>query len=584
MVNMTRVISLKHLLLLIITLMLPSLAMSGSRTNPESASAWQVKPLVHGAHAMVVTNNKWATMAAQQMLDKGGNAVDAAIAAGFVLGLTEPQSSGVGGGGYALLFTAADHQTTAYDGRETAPHSVNDNWFKDQNGKTMPLKQAILTAKSIGVPSETALFQRLHQHAKLPWRELLQPAIDLADTGFPMSPRLFKLLNEDRQLFANNAKVQSVYFQDGKIKPIGSIIKNPAYAATLRLLAKQPEDFYRGSLASEIIKDINQFAGHDIFNEKDFADYRVKVYPPICLDYRGYYEVCTVPPSSSGGVAVLELLGIYANQYVGLNAENPAWIYQFMEASKLTFADRNQYLADPAFVKLPLPGLLQQQYLAQRAQLIKDRAAATPVTAGLPKGVDEKFAPDNAAKLPGTTSIAIVDKQGNAISMTVTIESQFGSHLFTHGFFLNNELTDFSLEARNQQGHYIANRIEPGKRPRSSIAPVIVFNQQHQVYAVTGSPGGSEIICYVAKNLILMLDMGMTPDHAVSFVNICAANQQPVMENRLQSKTFLPALNKRGENIRLKDMVSGITNILRISDNSWYGAADPRREGVAAGM
>ncbi len=580
---MTRDMPLQRLLLLIVTSLLPALALCTSQANPEAASLWQTKPLVHGIHTMIVTNNKWATAAAQRMLDSGGNAFDAAIAAGFILGLTEPQSSGIGGGGYALTFTAANHQTTAFDGRETAPHAANDQWFKDSDGKTMPLHQAILTAHSIGVPSEVALFLRLHQQGKLPWATLLQPAIELAQKGFPMSPRLYKLLTTDSELFETNQPVQTVYFQDHHIIPVGGIVRNPAYAATLRRLAKHPDAFYRGDLAAEIIKAINQFANKTIFTAKDFADYRVKLSPPVCIDFRGRYEVCSVPPSSSGGVTVLELLGIYAYQFNTNKAQDSAWMYRFLEASKLAYADRNLYLADPAFVTIPVTGLLQPSYFAARSQLITTRAAMTPVAAGQPNHSTEKNAPDKREKLSGTTSIVIADKQGNAISMTVTIESQFGSHFFTHGFFLNNELTDFSFEARDAQGQFIVNRVEAGKRPRSSIAPVIVFDKQHQVHALTGSPGGSEIICYVAKNIILMLDMGMMPDRASSFANLCAANTQPVMESVLQSQLYMPALNRLGENIRLKDMVSGVTNILRLPDHSWTGAADPRREGVAAG-
>lgn len=574
---------LKRISLLVFTTLLPCLAIGGSNPEPEATSTWETKPLIHGAHAMIVTNNKWASAAGMQMLNKGGNAIDAAIAASFVLGLTEPQSSGVGGGGYALLFIAAKHQTTAYDGRETAPHSATEQWFKEATGKTMSLKQAILSAHSIGVPGEVALLMRLHQQAKLPWPVLLQPAIELADKGFPMSSRLHKLLQSDSDIFATNLNVQSVYFENHQIKPIGTLVKNPAYAATLRRLAKHPENFYRGTLATEIINDINQFAHEQIFHVKDFADYRVKLYPPICIHYRGHYEICSVPPSSSGGVTVLQLLGIYANRFNVTQAQDTAWMYRFMEASKLAYADRNAYLADPAFVNIPLAGLLQENYLMNRSNLITAHAAATPVAPGQPKAVIKKQAPDNKDKLPGTTSIAIVDNEGNAVSLTLTIESQFGSHLFTHGFFLNNELTDFSFEARTAEGLPIVNRVEPGKRPRSSIAPVLVFNQQHQVHAISGSPGGAEIICYVAKNLILMLDMNMTPDRASSFANLCAANTQPVMESVLQSQPYLSDLTKRGENIRLKDMVSGVTNILRGAANIWYGAADPRREGVALG-
>ncbi len=555
-----------------------------ARSGPEETSEYQIKPLVTGQHSMVVTNNKWATKAAQTMLDKGGNAFDAAIAAGFVLGLTEPQSSGIGGGGYALIYSKQNQQLLAYDGREVAPHSVDSRWFLDKNGKKLKIKDAILSAKSIGVPAEVLLFYKLHKDkGKLSWQTLLQPAITLASQGFPMSPRLHKLLNSDREILLKDAQVRAVYFNGENIKNVGEIIKNPAYAATLRKIAKNPQDFYRGSLAQEIIHDINTSAGKNLFNQDDFINYQIVVHPALCSDYRGIYEICSVPPSCSGGVTVQELLRIYADRYHGKNYHDSAWMYYFLEASKLAYADRNQYLADPAFVKQPLDGLLAIDYIKNRSALIKSNALKTPVMPGTPKGIDPIYAPDQSEKKPGTTSIAIVDKEGNAISMTMTVESQFGSHVFTHGFFLNNELTDFSFDDKNADGKLIANRIEPGKRPRSSTSPTMVFDKHHQLHAVTGSPGGSEIICYVAKNLILMLDMGIKPDIAGSSFNLCATNTNPAIENFITPIAEIHSLEKKGEIIVYHPMVSGMTNILRKPEGGWYGAADPRREGVAFG-
>lgn len=555
-----------------------------ARSGPEETSEYQIKPLVVGQHSMVVTNNKWATKAAQAMLNKGGNAFDAAIAAGFVLGLTEPQSSGIGGGGYALTYSEQNHQLLAYDGRETAPHSANPDWFLDKNGKIQKINDVILSAKSVGVPAEVALFYKLHQEkGKLPWNTLLQPAITLATQGFPMSPRLHKLLISDREILAKDAHIRTIYFNDKNIKDIGQTIKNPAYASTLRIIAKNPQSFYRGRLGQEIIHDINLSAGEQLYNNNDFINYQIVVHPAVCSDYRNTYEICSVPPSASGGMTTQELLGIYASRYQNKNYNDSKWMFYFIEASKLAFADRNQYLADPAFIKQPTEGLLTKDYIKNRSLLIKDNALKTPVSAGIPEGINDTYAPDKSEKIPGTTSIAIVDKNGNAISMTVTIESQFGSHIFTHGFFLNNELTDFSLDYKDTNKKLIANRIEPGKRPRSSMSPTMVFNKQHQLYAITGSPGGSEIICYVAKNLILMLDMGMKPNRASSSFNLCATNTNPTIETFIQPIPGIDFLRKKGEVIIRKPMVSGITNILHRPQGGWYGAADPRREGVAYG-
>lgn len=555
-----------------------------ARSGPEEKSDYQIKPLVVGQHSMVVTNNKWATKAAQSMLNKGGNAFDAAIAAGFVLGLTEPQSSGIGGGGYALTYSQKNHQLLAYDGRETAPHSANHNWFLDKDGKTAKIQDVILSPKSIGVPSEVALFYKLHKEkGKLPWNTLLQPAITLATDGFPMSARLHKLLFTDRDILAKDANIRGVYFNGKNIKDVGQIIKNPAYAKTLRNIARNPQDFYRGRLAKEIIHDINAFASKELYSSNDFINYHIIVHPAVCSDYRNTYHICSVPPSASGGVTTQELLGIYSNRYHTKNYHDSQWMYYFLEASKLAFADRNQYLADPAFVKQPTQGLLNIDYIKSRSLLIQDNALKTPVSAGIPYGVDSLYAPDKSEKIPGTTSIAIADKDGNAISMTVTIESQFGSHIFTHGFFLNNELTDFSFTYKDGNGKLTANRIEPGKRPRSSMSPTMVFNKEHQLYAITGSPGGSEIICYVAKNLILMLDMGMKPNIASSTANLCATNTNPAIESFMKPVPAIPFLLNKGEMITRRPMVSGITNILHRPGGGWYGAADPRREGVAHG-
>ncbi len=554
------------------------------RTAPELATGKTSKPLVTGRHAMVVTNNPWATLAAQEMLDAGGNAVDAAIAAGLVLGLTEPQSSGLGGGAYALVYSKQTKKMITYDGRETAPHSANAQWFLDSAGSVIPIRQIMLTAKAIGVPGEVALFKKMHQEqGKLAWEKLFAPAIKLAKHGFPMSPRMHKMLAADEPILKNDASIKEVYFTGEHIKPVGAMVKNPEYAATLKMLAANADHFYHGKFAEEIVAVINQSAGAPLYNSEDFSGYAVKAYPPVCSDYRSQYHICSVPPSTSGGVVLQELMGIYALNYAGSNADDPMWFYQFLEASKLVYADRNQYLADPDFVKQPVSGLLAKAYLLKRSKLVLETALKTPVAAGEPEGIDPQYGADASPKIPGTTSITIVDKHGNAISITATIESQFGSHIFTHGFFLNNELTDFSPIFKDGQGKLIANRIEPGKRPRSSITPVMVFRNDGQLYALSGSPGGNEIICFVAKTLILMLDMHKLPNEASAAVNLCAANNDPVIEATSPPLTQIPFLVKKGEIIIRKPMVSGLTNIMRKPDGGWYGAADPRREGMALG-
>jgi gamma-glutamyltranspeptidase/glutathione hydrolase len=554
------------------------------RFAPELPSGLTKKPLVVGKHSMVVTNNPLASAVAQKILAAGGNAVDATVAAAFVLGLTEPQSSGIGGGGYALIYNKQQQKLLSYDGRETAPHTANDDWFLNKDRSLPSMNQIILSAKSIGVPGHVALLAKIHHdHGKLPWAELLAPAIELATKGFKMSPRLNTLLTADAALFVTNTQVKAIFFEGNHIKTVGSLIKNSAYAQTVKIIAKNPDEFYKGKLSVEIIEAINHAADQPLFDKEDFTQYQINISAPICSYYRKKYKICSVSPSSAGGVTLQELMGIYALKYSGTNPNDPMWFYQFIEASKLAYADRNQYLADPAFVKLPISGLLANDYLMKRSKLITNKALTIPVKAGVPVGVDPQYAADISPKLSGTTSIAIVDKNGNAVALTATIESQFGSHIFTNGFFLNNELTDFSLTAKDAQGKFIANRIQPGKRSRSSIASTMVFNKNGGLLALTGSPGGSDIICFVAKNLILMLDMHLSPDLASDAINLCSPNRDPVIESSANPIPQIAYLQNMGEIIIRKPLVSGVTNILRNPDGSWSGAADPRREGVALG-
>lgn len=594
----------KFVLILNLSLILSIAIAKQTRPNqPELGSVKVKQNLIFGKHTMVVTNNPWSTKAAAEILNQGGNAADAAVTAGFVLGLTEPQSSGIGGGGYALSYNKK--KLFAFDGRETAPHTANPNWFLDKNGKPFSFAQAMLSVRSVGVPSEVALFYTLSKkQGKLPWPKLLAPAIKLAEDGFPMSKRLYTLLVADQNILHYNPDIRRVYFTpEGEIKPVGSIIKNPEYAKTLQQIAQNPSSFYTGKIAKDIIQTINNQASTRLYDSSDLRNYRVLVYgyekkaavnsrksfytmlTPVCSNYRNIYKICSVPPSSSGGITVLELMKIYANKYSGSDSTDVNWVYNFLEASNLAFADRNQYLADPKFVPQPIKGLLAEDYIRNRSKLINaNQALPTPVKAGIPAAAAMNYAPDNNPKQHGTTSIAIVDKNGNAITMTVTVEHQFGSHLFVDGFFLNNELADFSFTPTDKEGQPIANRVEAGKRPRSSIAPTMVFSiKTGKLEALTGSPGGNQIICFVAKNLIQMLDMHKTPLEAVSSANLCAMNGNPQLEAGQTDLTrLIPQLKARGESIIETELVSGETNIRR-GKGGWYGAADPRREGVATG-
>lgn len=560
-----------------------SVAFAATSVESGIATPESLQKIASGKNSMVVTNNPWASKAANQILSAGGNATDASIAAALVLSLTEPQSSGIGGGGYALSYYKG--KLKAYDGREVAPHSANPALFLGDNGKPIPFRTAWLSPKSAGVPGEIAMLYKLHKDSgKLEWSKLCQPAIDLATNGFPMSPILFQELNEEKTVLENNPAVRSVYFNlDGNVKPIGQTVKNPAFAKTLTAIANDPKEFYKGQIAQDIVDTVNKSAGSEIYNLKDLKGYKALSKDALCSKYRDKYTICSVPPSTSGGVTSQELMHLYANQYKGTNVNDPQWVYTFIEASKLAYADRNQYLADPDFVKQPVKGLLDPDYLANRSKLIGESALVTPVAAGVPKGIDTRYAPDVAPKPHGTTSLSIVDKDGNAISMTVTVESPFGNHLFVDGFFLNNELTDFSFESVTASGKPIANRVEAGKRPRSSISPSIVFDENDKLYAIAGSPGGSFIICTVARNLILMLDMKQNPYAAAAYPNVCAINNDPIVEhdNPIADK-FTPYLESKGENVVRKKVFSGEANIIRVN-GEWVGGSDPRREGIAIG-
>lgn len=559
---------------------------SPANIEPKELESVGNNQLVYGKTQMVVTNSPLATQAALNILNLGGNAVDAAIAASFVFGLTEPQSSGIGGGGYALTYFQKSKKMFAYDGREFAPKNANENWFMSKNGTPMNLDEVMLSAKSVGVPGEVALLYKMHKdQGKLAWAKLLQPAIDLAYDGFPMGHWLHGVLALDNDKGTlNDPQIQAIYFNGRKPKSVGEIIVNTDYGDTLKQIAKNPNGFYNGEIADDIVAAINEKAGKTLYTRSDLSSYKVQRYNAVCSWYRGKYQICAVPPSTSGGVTTLELLKIYSTNYAGTNPDDINWVYNFAQASKLAFADRNQYLADPKFVKQPVIGLLDNDYIKSRSKLVSSSVALkTPVRAGIPDGVDEEYAPDIEPKGHGTSSMVIVDNQGNAVTLTVTLGHQFGSRIFVNGFFLNNELTDFAFVPKDNDGNLVANRIQPRKRSRASISPVIVFDQNKSVYMLTGSPGGNQTICYVAKNIIQVLDFNFNIASAIASPNLCAANGPLILEDDPALKLYRSQLAKKNENIEIKPLVSGVTSIIRAESVGWYGAADPRREGIALG-
>ena len=556
------------------------------RPAPEPPSGVASKSLVVANRHMVVAAEPAAAEAGREILRQGGSAVDAAIAAELVLGLVEPQSSGLGGGAFLVLWDAKTRAVKSFDGRETAPAAAKPDRFL-QGGKPMTFRDAVHSGLSVGVPGLVRMLQATHERSgKLPWAALFAPAIKLAEDGFPVSPRLSVLLHETRpEDFAPAARA---YFfdQNGSPRPAGTLLKNPEYAATLRTLAeKGAAAFYEGAIANAIVE-----AGRAApivqsdMTVADFAAYVAKERDPVCVTYRSR-DVCGMGPPSSGGItigATLKLIEPFP-QVQGAKARlTPPAMHTIAEAEKLAFADRNRYIADPDYIVVP-SGLTNDGYLAERRRLIDPARAMAKPEPGLPPGLAKKaFGKDATHEVPGTTHISIVDDEGNAVSMTASIESAFGSHLWAAGFLLNNELTDFSFVPVDANGNAIANAVAGGKRPRSSMAPTIVLDRQGNPEIVTGSPGGSQIILYVVKALVAMLDWELDAQKAVALPNFGSEGGPFEIEYSPETLSLGFNMTSHGHAVTRVVMTSGINTIER-RDGHLEGGADPRREGVAVG-
>jgi gamma-glutamyltranspeptidase/glutathione hydrolase len=582
-------------------------------TNPEVATGYRKDmTAVRTAHYGVVTANPLATQEACMVLNKGGTAADALVTAQAVLGLVEPQSSGIGGGGFLLYYDAAKHTVQAYDGREVAPAAATENYLRwiSESDRTAPKPDARASGRSIGVPGILRLLQNVHtEHGKTAWRDLFSPAVKLSDDGFEISPRLAAAIADS----APQLKVDqnaSAYFlnPDGTPKTSGTRLTNPAYSKTLGAIASDPQSFYTGDIAKDIVAsatDISAGRTPSLITLQDLSGYTAKNREPLCTPYRGK-EICGMPPPSSGGIAVAATLGMLEHFPMGdhkptdvdLNGGKPTvmGVHLISEAERLAYADRDKYVADTDFV--PLPGgtpntLLGSDYLAGRAALISEQHTMGTAKPG-------EFGPPTTPMPPppehGTSQISIVDSQGNAASMTTTVESAFGSFHMTDGFILNNQLTDFSAEPAGPDGAPVPNRIQPGKRPRSTMAPTLVFDKsgpaRGPLYAVTGSPGGSVIIQFVVKTVVGMVDWGLDPQQAVSAVDFGAANtpktnvggEHPDIDisDNGDHDPLVQGLRKLGHQVDLADQSSGLSAIVRDSAG-WVGGADPRREGLVMG-
>ena len=566
--------------------------------QPELPTGYNPKPGWETSEFAVAAANPLATDAGYQIIQAGGSAVDAAIAVQLVLTLVEPQSSGIGGGAFLLAWDG--EQIHAYNGRETAPAAADENHFLDENGEPIPFPDAVRSGLSVGVPGTVSLLKTAHDmHGNLPWYELFLPAITLAEEGFKISPRLFELLEADDALRNDSIAAEFYYDENGNAHPVGYYLRNPALAQIFRNIAEDGiAAFYDGEVAASIVERVK---GHERPGNMEVSD--INGYPSLdlrtdamCTPWKTY-DICGFPPPSSGHLTIMQTLGVMENleaPEISIRDSIPTaeWLHQFLEASKLAFADRNQYIADPLFVDAPgddWNSMLNPDYLADRSGLISDRSMGT-ADPGVPGEMQTLYGIQKQHPESGTSHISIVDRNGNAVSMTTTIESGFGSRIMSDGgtglaggFILNNELTDFSRTPIDEDGNLIANRVEPGKRPRSSMSPTLIFDQATgDLVASVGSPGGAAIIHYTAKAIIGMLDWGLNPQESVDLPNFANFNGPSSLEENRFPADVIEQLEAMGHEISVRPMTSGIQAI-RVTEDGFFGGADPRREGVVMG-
>ncbi len=534
---------------------------------------------------MISVANPLAAEAGREILRAGGSAIDAAIAAQMVLTLVEPQSSGIGGGAFAMYFDKSSGSVESYDGRETAPRSASPGMFLKADGKSKKFYDAAVGGSSVGVPGLMRMFQLAHKnHGKLAWKELFKPAIDLARKGFVISPRLAGLLAKDR--FLKTIPGTKAYFHeaDGTAKKAGTVLRNPLLAATLKTLATKGADaFYSGDIAKNIVTAVRSARKNPSgMTLADLTGYRAKTRPPVCMNYR-QWKICGMGPPSSGGLTTLQILGIVEQFDLGGFVPFSARpVHLIAEASALAFADRNTYIADPDFIPVPTLGMTNKDYLKIRAGEISRFKAGGKRFPGMPGlSANPDYAPSENEHGLSTTHMSIVDGDGNALSMTSSIENAFGSRLMSGGFMLNNQLTDFSFTPI-KNGSPVANRAAPGKRPRSSMSPTLVFDNKGNLVMAIGSPGGSRIIGYVAKTIIAALDWKMDMTAAIDAPNFVNRNGSTDLEKGTGLEDLKPLLEDMGHTVKLFGQVSGLHGI-RITKYGLEGGADKRREGVAIG-
>ncbi len=565
--------------------------------TPEVGSGFEEKPGWAADSFAVAAANPLATDAGYQVLKAGGNAIDAAVAVQMVLTLVEPQSSGIGGGAFLMHFDGADVQ--AYDGRETAPAAVTGELFME-DGEPLPFMEAVASGLSVGVPGTLRMLEQAHaEHGQLAWQELFTPAITLAEEGFAVSQRLHTSLANDEYLRENDLAQAFYYSADGEPLEVGTTLKNPALAAILRRIAEEGSAaFYEGEVAEDLVEQVQS---HPVRPGKisldDISGYQSLEREPLCTPWQ-QWEVCGFPPPSSGHLTIMQILGMLDQQpLLEAPLENgvtsSGWLHQFLEASRLAFADRGRYIADPDFVEAPGGDwslMLAPDYLGKRSELIGEESMGENAEPGNPGELAVSFASQPEQPEYGTSHISIVDADGNAIAMTTTIEQAFGSRILADGgtdlpggYLLNNELTDFSFTPE-VDGQPVANRVEPGKRPRSSMSPTLVFDQETgALVASLGSPGGAAIIHYTARTLAAMRDWGLNAQEALSLPHAITLGGDVYLEEGRFPEEIIESLRERGHSVSDRELTSGLQAIRRLEDGTLFGGADPRREGVVMG-
>ncbi len=523
---------------------------------------------------MVAAANPMAVEAGLEALRRGGTALDAAVAVQMVLGVVEPQASGIGGGGFLMYYDGATGKIDVYDGRETAPAGATPGMFLGADGKPLPFIQAAWSGISVGVPGAVAMLELAHkEHGKLAWNTLFPAAIALARDGFPAPPRLARALERISQPLARDPGIRSVFFNaDGSPKKVGDKVVNAALAETMQAIADRgPSALLEGPVAQEIVALVHSHTRPGTLALSDLANYKPVKREPLCGPYR-VWIVCGMPPPSSGGIAILQILGLL--EPFALWKDKPddlRSLHLIAEASRLAFADRDRYVGDPAFVSVPVAGLISPAYLNERRKLMSPDHSMGVVAAGVPPGYVER----------GTSHMSIVDQWGNAVAFTTTVESVFGNLTMVRGLILNNQLTDFS-PVPEIDGRLVANRVEPGKRPRSSISPTFVLDGDRKLVATVGSAGGARIIGDTLQALIGMLDWDLSPQAALALPRVINMNGDTELEQGTAISAQAEALRAMGHQVQVRRHDGGLTGIRRFEDG-WQGGADPRRDGVAVG-